>query len=274
MAGCPPMIWDVVWYIDVPAGMTELKVTIAWNDEKAPPAPGWTPFESTDLKAMLIHTATDLGVHPGAGGAFLTMTGGQWQTFGGVDGPDFLTGYGLADAEAARDHLNSGNIAGTLKPSGCPTSVPYANIPFNSPVEVGGTGPVAGCPPMIWDVVWYIDVPAGMTELKVTIAWNDEEATAGANPTLVNDIDLMVSEPSGSMYHYPWWFDPACPYRQAVRVQDTSFNPGLFGDHRNTVEQVHVVAPGTLAVGEWRIIIRTDGLASGPQPFSMMVSLN
>lgn len=231
---------------------------------------GISPFGSSEVRALLAHTATDLGVHPGGGGAFLTMAGGQWQAFGGADGPDFLTGYGRVNAVAARDHLNSGNIAGVLQPSGCPTSVSYPSIPFQNPVAVGGPGPVAGCPAMVWDVVWYLTIPAGLTEMKVTIAWNDVQATAGANPALINDIDLMVEAPGGD-YHYPWWLDPACPYRQAVRVQSAVFDTATYGDHRNNLEQVHVV--GGLTAGTWRIIIRTDGLASGPQPFSMMVSV-
>lgn len=228
------------------------------------------PFDGSEARALMIHTATDLDTHPG--GAFVGMTGTQWNVFGGgADGPDFLTGYGRVDAAAARDHLNAGNVAAVLQPSGCPTSVAYASIPFHSPVDVGGAGPVAGCPAMVWDVVWYVTVPAGLTQMKVTLAWNDVQATAGANPTLVNDIDLMVEAPGG-VYHYPWWLDPACPYRQAVRVQANAFAPAIYGDHRNNLEQVHVIGP--LAAGTWRIIIRTDGLASGPQPFSLMVSMN
>jgi hypothetical protein len=149
--------------------------------------------------------------------------------------------------------------------------VVYPSIPFNSPVAVGGAGPVAGCPAMVWDVVWYVTVPAGTNEMKVTIAWNDVQATAGANPTIVNDIDLMLGSPT-NVYHYPWWMDPTCPYRQAVRSQANTFSPATYGDHRNNLEQIHLV--GGVAAGQWRIIIRTDGLALGPQPFSMMVSLN
>ncbi len=227
------------------------------------------PLQSSDVRALLAHTATDLGVHPG--GAFLTMTGGQWAAFGGTDGPDFLTGYGRVNAEAARDHINSGNFGGSLQPTGCPTGVSYAAIPFASPVSVGGPGPVAGCPAMVWDVVWYVVIPPGRTQLKATLAWNDVQATAGANPAIINDIDLMVEAPGGVLYHYPWWLDPSCPYRQAARVQASVFDPSTYGDHRNTLEQVHVV--GGLTAGTWRIIIRTDGLASGPQPFSLMVSV-
>ena len=229
------------------------------------------PLQSDCARALLAHTATDLGVHAAPGGAFLTVVpGGQWQAFSPApDGPDFLTGYGRVNAVAARDHITNGNLGGVLKPSGCPSGVPYASIPFHNPVAIGGPGPVAGCPPSIWDVVWYVTLPPGLGELKVTVAWNDPPAAPGANPALINDIDLMVAAPNG-VYHYPWWLDPACPWRQAVRVQSTLFDNALYSDHRNTLEQVHVV--GGLQAGVWKIIVRSGGLALPPQPFAIMVS--
>lgn len=228
------------------------------------------PLQSESARALLAHTATDLGTHPNAGGAFLNMVGGQWQAFAGADGPDFLTGYGLVNALAARNHITNGNLGATLQPTGCPSPVPFTSIPFMSPVAIGGPGPVAGCPPQIWDVVWYLNVPAGFTQLKVTITWADPAAAAGANPTLVNDLDLMVQAPSNGVYHYPWWTDPVCPWRPAARVQSAQFNNATFSDHRNTLEQVHVV--GGIQAGTWRIIVRSGGLAMAPQPFAMMIS--
>ena len=228
------------------------------------------PLQSDCARALLAHTARDLGAHPG--GVFLNVAGGpvggQWQPFGGADGPDFLTGYGLVDAQAARNHITNGNLGGVLQPTGCPNPIPFASIPFHSPIAVGGSGP-PGCPQAIWDVVYKINLPAGLSELKVTIAWNDPPAAPGANPTLINDLDLMVAAPNG-IYHYPWWLDPACPWRPAARVQSAQFNNALFSDHRNTLEQVHVV--GGLQAGLWAIIVRSGGLAQGPQPFAIMIS--
>jgi hypothetical protein len=227
------------------------------------------PLQSESARALLAHTAADLGTHPNGGGAFLNFAG-QWQAFAGADGPDFLTGYGKVDALAARNHITNGNLGATLQPTGCPSAVPYANIPFMSPVSIGGPGPVSGCPSQIWDVVWYLTVPSGLTQLKVTITWNDPSAAAGANPTLVNDLDLMLQAPNGGVYHYPWWLDPVCPWRQAARVQSAQFNNAVFSDHRNTLEQVHVV--GGVQPGVWRVIVRSGGLAMAPQPFAMMIS--
>jgi hypothetical protein len=79
----------------------------------------------------------------------------------------------------------------------------------------------------------------------------------------------MLRAPNGT-YHYPWWLDPVCPWRQAARVQSNQFNNPVFSDHRNSLEQIHVV--GGVQAGAWTIIVRSGGLAQGPQPFAMMVS--
>ncbi len=224
-------------------------------------------------RALLAHTATDLGVTDAAGNMIAT-TSNVWANFTTqADGPDFLTGYGIVNAEAARDHVVNGNVAGMLKPTGCPTAVSYGSIPLVSPIEVGGAGPVSGCPAMIWDVVWYVDVPAGTDEFKVTLAWNDPAGAADSNPTIVNDIDLVLRSPT-NQHHYSWWMDPACPFRPAARVQTAMWDTGTFGDGRNTLEQVHVV--GGVETGTWKIIINTSGVASltGTQPFALVVSMN
>jgi len=229
-------------------------------------------LENADMRALSAHTARDLGTHDSSGNQ-IVVSGSQWAAFTTVaDGPDFMTGYGMLDADEARQHLDAGNIGGTLKPTGCPSSISYASIPFDSPVEVGGAGPVPGCPSMIWDVVWYVTIPSGVNELKVTIAWDDPAGTASSSPALVNDLDLILREPNNVTHHYSWWLDPACPYRQAARVSANSWNAAVYGDHVNNLEQVHVI--GGVTPGQWKIIIRTSGLASGSQPFSMMVSTN
>ena len=230
-------------------------------------------YRSDVARALLSHTARDLGVHDPAGNLITNATG-IWQNFTTVaDGPDFLTGYGLVNAEAARNHVVSGNLGGMLKPSGCPTAVTYSSIPFASPVNVGGAGPVTGCPAMIWDVVWYVDIPPGTNELKATLAWNDPAGTAGAASTIVNDVDLVLRSPT-NRHHYTWWMDPACPFRQAARVNTMAWDTATYGDRRNTLEQVHVT--GGVEAGTWAIIVNTRGVASlsGQQPFALILSRN
>jgi hypothetical protein len=254
-----------------------------------------TALDSDSLKALLIHTATDLPTHFPLGGAFMTL-----QNCGGTgndcwpvppfapgtvqDGPDYVNGWGLLNVQAAAQKVITRNPQLTLQPSGCATNVTFLQLPFNSPLPVGGN-PAAlglvGCPASIWDWVGYINVPAATTQLKVTIAWDDQPSpppAAGATaPLLVNDLDLVVTPGTGmggaftptGPHNYSWRLDPGCPYLQAVPVAVNTFSPATFADKRNNVEQVVINAP---AAGQWRVVVQSIGLAA-PQPFGIVISM-
>ncbi|MCC5946226.1 MAG: HYR domain-containing protein, partial [Bernardetiaceae bacterium] len=64
-----------------------------------------------------------------------------------------------------------------------------------------------------------ITVPAGASELKVFLCWSDVPATVGANPSLVNDLDLKVIDPAATTW-LPWVLDPANPNNNATRQVD------------------------------------------------------
>jgi Subtilase family/Thrombospondin type 3 repeat len=256
-------------------------------------ATGDVALDSDSLKALLIHTAVDLSVHFPNGGAFMTLgncngvANACWPVpavAAGVvqDGPDYVNGWGLTDLQAAANKVTARNPQVTLQPSGCPNNVVFAQMPFNSPLGVGGDPAsigITGCSTAsIWDWVGYITVPAGTTQLKVTIAWDDPASPppgAGATASLLaNDLDLVVTPysaiggtPTG-LHNYSWRLDPACPYLQAVPVAVNSFSPATFADHRNNVEQVVVNAP---AAGTWRIVVQSIGVAT-PQPFAIVIS--
>ena len=254
-------------------------------------AMGDVALDSDSVKALLVHTTTDLSVHTGAGGAFMTLGacgGGNCWPVPAVapgtvqDGPDYVNGWGMLNLQAAADKITTRNPQVTLRPSGCPGSVVYTQLPFNSPLAIGGDPAsigIAGCSTAsIWDWVGYIGVPAGTTQLKVTIAWDDPAAPppgAGATaPLLANDLDLVVTPyssiggtPTGP-HNYSWRLDPACPYLQAVPVAVNSFDPATYADKRNTVEQVVVNGP---ASGTWRIVVQSIGVAT-PQPFAIVIS--
>lgn len=256
-----------------------------------------TPLDSDSLRALFVHTATDLSVHNPVGGAFMTLQGcgggGGAECWpvpavapGTVqDGPDYVTGYGLVNVQAALQKVIDGNPPLTLQPSGCPSNVVLSPMPFNSPLFLGGDPAalgIAGCSTSsIWDWVGYLNVPAGTTQLKVTVAWNDPQtAPPGAGATgslLVNDVDLIVTPgtgmggsftPTGS-HNYSWWLDPACPHLQAVPVVVGTWSPATYSDKRNTVEQVVVNAP---AAGQWRIVVQSVG-TTGQQPFAIIISM-
>lgn len=127
------------------------------------------PYNST-LRAILAHTAEDLE----------------------APGPDYRTGYGLVQAQAAIDFMRT--------------------FAFDE-----RTLPRSGI------VKYTIKVDDGAPELRVTLAWDDPPAMPYSDPALVHDLDLVVYAPDGTR-HYPWTLDPANPAAPAVRTQDDHRN--------------------------------------------------
>ncbi|MCA9310845.1 MAG: S8 family serine peptidase, partial [Phycisphaerales bacterium] len=141
---------------------------------------GPDPRNST-FKALLAHTAVDIE----------------------AVGPDYKSGYGSVRADAAIDHMRSGNL-------------------LEAEVEQSTS------------VLASVIVNPGDPELKVTLAWDDAPGTALATQVLVNDLDLVVHSPSGTRA-YPWTLGGiADPGAAAVQVQE---------NHVDNIEQVFVADP-------------------------------
>ncbi|TWT45912.1 Serine protease AprX [Phycisphaerae bacterium RAS1] len=144
----------------------------------------------------------------------------------GNPGPDNQFGYGSIRAVAAIDLMRSGNF----------TEAEVANgSSYNVVVIVSPTD----------------------TQLKVTLAWDDPPATPNVIPSLVNDLDLVVTGPGGQRA-YPWTLgglaNPAAPAVQTVE------------NHLDNLEQVFVSNP---QAGAWQVEIRGTNVPTGPQPFSV-----
>lgn len=164
---------------------------------------GSDPWPSI-VKALLIHTAVDLG-NPG---------------------PDYAFGYGRVDAQAAADVLRARDLR-------------------QDSVSNGATN------------THSITVPAGAASVKVTLVWDDYPGTAGADPALVNNLDLTLVEPDGITTHFPWVLDPANP----------SNNATMGTDNINNVEQVYVASPTT---GIWEVRVAGASVPQGPQQYSLV----
>ena len=89
------------------------------------------------------------------------------------------------------------------------------------------------------------------TELKVTIAWDDPSGVPNVNPVLVNDLDLRVTGPDGTVY-FPWTLNPANPSAPAVRT---------VRDGVNNIEQVFVDNP---LPGGYSVEVIGFNVAQGP----------
>jgi hypothetical protein len=91
--------------------------------------------------------------------------------------------------------------------------------------------------------------------LKVSVVWSDFPSTASATVTLVNDLDLTVSGPSGTflgnVFAGGW---------SAV---------GGTADRRNNVENVYLSSP---TAGTYTVTVRGFNVPSGPQKFALVVT--
>ena len=132
------------------------------------PATGTDPLPST-LKAVLLHTATDLD------------DGTSWFN----RGPDYASGYGALNSQAAVDML-----------------------PFHREDQVshGQTD------------TFQITVTQ-QSDLKVTLVWDDAAAPANAAVALVNNLDIELVDPLNNV-HRPWVLNPALPASAATRNTD------------------------------------------------------
>jgi hypothetical protein len=142
-------------------------------------------------------------------------------------GPDCQYGYGSVRVVDAIEHLRADNIA---------------ELEINQGETI--------------EMLIFAEQPG---QIKATIAWDDVPATPLVIPSLVNDIDIVVIDPSGTT-HYPWTIDPSNPGNPAVRTQ---------ADHLNNIEQVQIDAG---EAGVYRIVISGFNIAVGPQEFALMAS--
>ncbi|HUN82563.1 MAG TPA: fibronectin type III domain-containing protein, partial [Phycisphaerae bacterium] len=103
-------------------------------------------------------------------------------------------------------------------------------------------------------------VNPGDTQLKVTMAWDDAPGTPNVSSALVNDLDLVVFDPSGNQ-RFPWvlggLFSPSTPATQT---------------QKNSVDNIEQVLVNSPPVGLYRIEVRGYSVPQGPQPFSLCAS--
>ena len=101
-----------------------------------------------------------------------------------------------------------------------------------------------------------INVPYSHAPFRASLVWTDYPGEAGANPALVNDLNLEVTSPSDKNY------------KGNVFSNNVSVEGGGF-DALNTVENVFVNSPET---GEWTIRVQGNNIPQGPQPFALVVT--
>ncbi len=154
---------------------------------------------------------------------------------GANPGPDFKFGWGLLNMKGAADV-----IADTLTNKIIETSLSNTNT------------------------VTYTFSSNGLQDIVATIVWNDPAATpvaASLDPTnamLINDLDLRVSNASGTM-KMPWTLNSASPASAAVKADNVKDN----------VEKVIFDSP---TAGIYTFTISHKGTLASAQNFSLIIS--
>ena len=178
------------------------------------------PMRSATLKGLALHTTDEAG---------------------SADGPDYIYGWGLMNAERAARLISIDS---------------YGNDVIDEQIlSNGGT--------YIRNVHSY-----GINPLRVTICWTDPQGTPVSSdllnnrtPMLVNDLDLKLTE--NSTTYYPWKLDPDNPSNAATNSTENDVD---------NVEQVYISNP---VEGTYTIEVSHDGtLSGGSQAFSIIVSGN
>lgn len=205
------------------------------------------PLNST-IKAILIHTAADQVQSPAR-----PLEPNNPDTGSPVVyhvGPDWATGYGLVNAARATALI--------------------ADATGYTEDQIDMTGETD---------VHTVVVPAGAAEVRVTLAWDDapgSELTANTAPKLVNDLDLVLEAPDGTV-HQPFVLPPLVPetpvggiYTGVDPVAAANIVPATTGpDHLNNVEQVVVASPGS---GNWMARVSGFSVPVPVQRYSIVMA--
>ena len=149
----------------------------------------------------------------------------------GNPGPDFAFGFGMLNARTTVEALEQNHyFTGSASTN--------SNSTFTIPA-----------------------VPAGAYQLKLMLYWPDPAALPFAANILVNDLDLTVTDPSGTT-HQPMILDPS-----PVAVNNNAVEGP---DHTNNIEQVVINNP---PAGTFSISVNGTTVPKGPQPFYIAYEL-
>lgn len=144
----------------------------------------------------------------------------------GNSGPDYRYGYGRINALRAVKYLEDGRyISGTISQSG--------NNTHN------------------------ITVPANTAQLRVMLYWHDYEGSVSANPALVNNLNMVVTDPSSASFN-PWALNPA---PNAITLNQAATRQV---DNLNNAEQVTIDNP---QAGNYTILVSGATVPQGPQEY-------
>lgn len=108
-----------------------------------------------------------------------------------------------------------------------------------------------------------ISVPPNAQFLKIMVYWHDHEASTSAARALVNNLDMVVTDPASNNL-LPWVLDPT------PNVSNLSANATRAVDSLNNMEQVTVENP---ASGTYTVDIIPTSVPQGPQEYFVVYEI-
>jgi hypothetical protein len=144
-------------------------------------------------------------------------------------GPDFKYGWGRINARKAFEVISNSNFTSGSLADGDSTQ-------------------------------FTLIVPSGTNKARIMLYWTDPEASTSASTSLVNDLDLVVIDPSNNE-NLPYVLDhtPSTTTLNYPAVPDQ--------DHLNNMEQVEFFTPTS---GNYLVKIKGFDVPSGPQEFFLV----
>lgn len=176
------------------------------------------------------HIGTDDAMLPATVRAILTHSATDLDTVG----PDYSTGFGMVDVQQAVRTL--------------PTHI--ENSIANGTTEV-----------------FTVSVAPGESTLKFTLAWDDVPPSVLGGAVLVNELDLELEAPDGTIYG-PWLLDPTAGNEANPAVRPIWMSGDApQRDDLNVIEQVLVDNP---LAGEWQVRVIGEHVPEGPQSYALV----
>lgn len=149
----------------------------------------------------------------------------------GRPGPDYVYGFGVINAQLAVDTIDAGQVRILTD------SVDQGEINEH-----------------------LVSVPSGVVQLKASLNWLDPEAGEDDNPTLINDLDLLMTGPD---------FSSTFPF-SGPGMGNVTGNSTASG--ANTVDTVEHAEANNPAQGFWTVSVAGTSVPDGPQSYALVVN--
>ncbi len=146
-------------------------------------------------------------------------------------GPDYKAGFGMINAKAAVDVINTLGQVESLIHSG---SVKHAE-----------------------GIVYTFDISES-GDFKTTLSWVDPQANPSSAITLVNDIDMLLENVDTGVKYYPYTLDKNNPNKKAVQTK---------ANHVDNIEQIEVK---NMPAGTYKLAVNGTTITTKRQEFCLV----